>query len=355
MVIDGTINRANQVKTLKIAYIGPAYGTSLHRARALQRLGHQVTVIDPWSWLGKSKWVSRWLFHAGGIGNGLLINQRLYEEAKRTFPDLIWVDQGPFLSPECIKKLRMIGVPIVNYAIDDPFGQRDGLRFYYYRKAVPYYDLLAVVRKENVEEARQLGAKRVVQVWRSADEIVHSPRKLSQEEKLNYASQVAFIGTWMPERGPFLAELIRLGIPLSIWGDRWQKAPEWVILKPYWRSSGLTDDKTYSAAIMGAKICLGLLSKGNRDSHTTRSIEIPSLGGLLCAERTSEHLALYQEGVEAVFWEDAVECVDICKEFLVDDNRRMEIARNGHVRALRNNLFNEPILASIIKTVMGDR
>ena len=60
----------------------------------------------------------------------------------------------------------------------------------------------------------------------------------------------------------------------------------------------------YLKAIQLAKVSLGLLSKGNRDLHTTRTFEIPYCGGLLCAERTSEHLQLYQEDVEAVYWSD---------------------------------------------------
>ena len=50
-----------------------------------------------------------------------------------------------------------------------------------------------------------------------------------------------------------------------MWSDRWQKPP----------------------------LCLGLLSKGNRDLQTTRSLENPYAGGPLCAQRTSERLALY--------------------------------------------------------------
>ncbi len=143
---------------------------------------------------------------------------------------------------------------------------------FYYRQSVPLYSLLVVVRNENVTEAKQAGARQVMQVWRSADEIAHTPRKLTHAEQQRYASDVAFIGTWMPERGPFMVELIRHSVPLSIWGDNWQKSPEWPLLKTCWRGPGLYDDQVYSAAILGAKICLGLLSKGNRDLHTQRSL-----------------------------------------------------------------------------------
>jgi spore maturation protein CgeB len=338
---------------VRIAYIGPERGTSLHRARALQRLGHQISIIDPWSWLGRSKWVSRWLFNAGGLGVGLFINQRLYREVSQAAPNLIWVNQGESLGPYILQRLRTIDVPIINHINDDPFGGRDKRRFSHFRKAIAFYDLIVVPRNVNVCEAKQAGARHVIRMMMSADEIAHAPRKLNSEEQHLFSSEVAFIGTWMPERGHFMVELIHRGVPLSIWGNQWHKAPEWPVIKSCWRGPGQYDDQAYSAVILAAKICLGFLSKGNRDLHTSRSLEIPALGSLLCAERTSEHLALYEEGVEAVFWNDAFECAEICKNLLANNKRRKEIAQKGHERALHNNLFNEPVLTSIIDTVTG--
>ncbi len=115
------------------------------------------------------------------------------------------------------------------------------------------------------------------------------------------------------------------------------------------REAGLHNDDAYAAAIQSSKVCLGLLSKGNRDLHTQRSLEIPALGGLLCAERTIEHLTLYDEGREAVFWQDAEECAAHCHRLLADESLRREIARRGHERAQRNNHYNEPMLTTVIE------
>ena len=79
----------------------------------------------------------------------------------------------------------------------------------------------------------------------------------------------------------------------SFYGDRWQKAPEWPVIKNIWRGPGLVG-QDYVEAIQSAKICLGLLSKQNRDQHTMRSVEIPYISSVLCAERTEEHLAMYR-------------------------------------------------------------
>lgn len=347
--LDQSAEGGSKNKSLRIAYVGPAHGTSLHRARALERLGHEVSLVDPWDWLGRSKWTARWLHHAGGFGVGLRIDGQLFSAVAAARPELIFVNQGEFLGPSLIRRLRTLNVPIVNYTNDNPFSGRDGLRLHRYRKALLYYDLLAIPRAENVAQAKRRGVRNVTRFWFTADEVGHRPRKVIHDAPHSYAADVVFIGTWMPERGPFMAELIGRGVPISIWGDRWQKAPEWPVIAAHWRDQGIYDDESYAAAIQSAKICLGLLSKGNRDLHTSRSVEIPTLGSLLCAERTSEHLALYEEGVEAVFWSDAEECAAQCHRLLADDALREGIAARGHERALLNNLFNEPLMAGILK------
>jgi len=337
------------VKRLNIVYFGPISGTCLDRANALRRLGHQVrhldlrTMLPPISWLDKVTW------HLGG---GLLtpfLMHSLRKSLKGHQYDLCWVDGGELVTPKLIKLLRQHAEKIVNYSIDDPLGPRDGARNRVYRQSVPYYDLCVVMREKNVDEAQALGAKKVMRVFMTADEITHAPRDLSEEDYKKWSSEVLFVGTWMPERGSFLLELIKLGVPLTLRGSSWQRSPEWHELKKYWKPAVFGDD--YAKAIQCAKINLGLLSKGNRDLHTTRSSEIPSLGGLLCSERTSEHSEMYEEGKEALFWSDSAECASICKLALADEDSRQAIIKAGLERVKRNGQFNEVMLIKIMMTV----
>jgi spore maturation protein CgeB len=240
---------------------------------------------------------------------------------------------------------------VINYNIDDPFGTRDLRTWRLYLASVPYYDALFVMRNENVREAQALSAKAVYRVWMSADEVAHAPLDLSSEERLAWASDVVFVGTWMPERGPFLARLLELGVPLAIFGNRWSKAPEWAKLRPAVKGAWLDSSASYRKAILGAKVCLGLLSKGNRDQSTTRSFEIPFAGRALCAERTAEHLSLYVEGQEAEFWNTPEECAEKCRMLLADDRRREEMAERGRQRCIRNGTLNERILEGMLKLV----
>jgi spore maturation protein CgeB len=274
---------------------------------------------------------------------------RLGKALKDQEYDLCWVDAGRWVTPKVIKLLRQHAQKIVSYSIDDPLGPRDGRRFKAYRQSLSCYDLCVVMRAQNVVEAKALGAKNVMRVFMTADEITHAPRSLTEEDYKQWSSEVLFVGTWMPERGSFLLKLIKLGVPLSIRGSSWHRSPEWHELKKYWKPAVYGDD--YAKAIQCAKISLGLLSKGNRDLHTTRSSEIPSFGGLLCSERTSEHSEMYEEGREALFWSDAADCASICKLTLADEDGRQAIAKAGSERVRRNGHFNEVMLNKIILTV----
>jgi hypothetical protein len=266
--------------------------------------------------------------------------------------DLVWVDSGGLVSRELVEDLKRLGKRVLNYNVDDPYGDRDVNSWVQYLRAVRAYDLVVVVRKENVEEARSAGARKVLRVYRSADELAHAPIQLSQEDRAKWATEVLFVGTGFPERSPFLAELVKYDVPLSIYGNSWEKLRDWKTIRRYWKGPGLDENYTYAAAIQSAKVCLGLLSKENRDLHTTRSLEIPSLGGVLCAQRTEEHLALYEEDREAVFWNSAEECAAKCHALLSDEGWRRSVAENGRQRYLKNGWTNEKVAEKILEAAL---
>lgn len=337
-------------KQMNILYLGQNNGTSKHRADALVRLGHDVKIIDPASFIPKNYLIAKWQWETGGLFLENYIRRQVLSSLGEYKFDIVLVNGGSLVGPALVEDLKKYANAVVNYNIDDPFGSRDRNFWRLYLKAVPYYDLLVVVRQINVAEAYSLGAKKVIHVFRSADEIAHHPRTLTHEDYTRWASDVSFVGTWMPERGPFMAQLIEAGLPLTIYGDRWHKAKEWSVIRKVWKGKSLDGDD-YAKAIQAAKISLGLLSKGNRDLHTTRSIEIPFLGGLLCAERTSEHLKLYKEGEEAVFWSNAKECIELCNNLVQHEEKRRTISTKGRERCIQNQWLNQSVMFKILSEI----
>lgn len=332
---------------MKILYIAPEIGTAKQRIFALRRLGHQVTVVDPFKGVPPVKLIGIWIYHTGVLGFAWLIKRYILSQVGDAVFDLVFIDHGELVSPSALVALKKLGKVVVNYNQDNPYVPRDGQRWRIFLQALPKYDLIATHRISSAEGARRAGARRVLLVNEAADEAVHRPIELNDEDRARFCAEVVFVGTWMPERGPFMLRLVERGVPLRIYGARWQKAPEYDKLQPH-IILGSLDGDDYVKAIRGASIALGLLSKGNEDLHTTRSLEIPAIGALFCAERTTDHLAMYEDGEEAVFWDGPDECADLCLSLLAQPKRIKQIAAAGLARVRKDGNFNEKLLTKII-------
>jgi spore maturation protein CgeB len=346
------------IQSYKILYLGPDHpgSTSKHRSDALGRLGYKVTHLNPEKFLGihlQHHFLAKIHFRTGYLYLQDSIQQWLSSiVSSKVRYDLVWVDGGELFGPSAFTKFKQLAPLVVLFNVDDPTGPRDGNRFNMTRMAISKYDLAVTVRTESEIEMMNLGCSNVIKVWRSYDEVAHRPLPNPLDIPDHLRSDVAFIGTWMrnERRCEFLLKLIEGGIPISIWGDRWQKSPLWNRLKSCYRGPSLSG-RDYVAAIQGSKICLGLLSKGNRDLHTTRSLEIPYIGGLFCAERTSEHKKLYREGVDAIFWESPYECIDICHQLLRDHEKRDRIRSSGMKRVRELKVGNEDICQKVVQFI----
>lgn len=338
---------------LSILYIGTSApgSTTLHRACALERLGYEVSIHDPTSSWQRGSALTYFHYHTGFRMCTRAARSALVRAVGDRCFDVAWVGGGREIDRAAVEFLKTRARVVVNYNNDDPFGRSEGGSWDTYLRAVASYDLLAVMRGINVPEAQEHGARNVMRVFMSYDEVEHSPRALSAEEHQRWASEVSFVGTWRPERGPLLLRLLEAGVPLSLWGDRWGRAREWPRLRAVWRGPSLVGSE-YSKAIQCSKIAIGLVSKGNRDQHTQRSMEIPALGTVLCAERTSEHGELFHEGSEAVLWSTPQECARACIELLEDEPRRAAIAARGKDRVTTLGVGNEPTMARILARAM---
>jgi hypothetical protein len=345
----------------KILFVGDSKPgtTSSHRADAMKRIGYQLTIVDPY--LYTTRQIHSRVGHTLHFRTGyVFLQSRLEKWLKDMFENIphhdgVWVDSGELIGRKCVEILKSKGWPILLYSIDDPTGNRDGRKWTSLFRALPLYDHVVVVRKPSEDGFVARGAKSVSRVYMSYDKEAHKPFPSIENIPREFQSEVAFVGTYMrkEDRDTFLLHLIERGVPLSIWGNGWDRSPLFSRLKAHWRGPSL-HGKDYVRALQGSKICIGLLSKGNRDEHTTRTFEVPYAGGLLCAQRTGEHTLLYKEGVEAVFWDDAAECAIQCLKLLQDDKLRESIRLAGWHRVQSLGVENEVMVKSALKQINID-
>ncbi|MCP4613422.1 MAG: glycosyltransferase [Planctomycetes bacterium] len=232
-------------------------------------------------------------------------------------------------------------VKLVHYNPDDPFGRHNKSRYWKtFCKAIPEYNVHFVPRKVNVNEYKKLGAQLVIQsipFWGYCPEI-HKPMQLSEEDKKQMGGPVGFIGSWEYERAQSLFFLAKNNLLIRVWGNEWKKCkakhPNLRIeYKSIWGSD-------YARAICAFDINLCFLRKANRDLQTTRSIEIPACGSLMMAERSTEHLKLFEEGKEAVFFSSDEELLEKVKYYLSHLQERQRIAVAGRKRCLTSGYSN---------------
>jgi spore maturation protein CgeB len=328
--------------------------TSRQRADSLVRIGCKVLILNPSNLIGfRTKW-QRFLDYRTGFFfiQRKLLSNLLFSIANADFTaEVIWIDSGELVGPRIVKFLsRHYRSPVILYNVDDPTGSRDGRRFISLARSLPFYTLTVFTRLESSLEAMALGAQRSVTVSRSYDEVVHVVPADRCATPLS--NVVSFIGTFIPgeKRDHFLLQLANSGLPLIIRGNRWNRSISWPKLRHFCKAAAVYGEE-YSLTLKNTAINIGLLSHRNRDLVTQRTFEIPACGGLFCAERTSEHQLLFEDGVEAAFWDSDDECIAVCKKLLADVPCNQSIRTAGHNHMLAAGFGNEDICRQILSLV----
>lgn len=277
--------------------------------------------------------------------NTVLLNNSIIAAANNPLT-LIWLDKVLHIYPSTIKLIRdrLPEIKFIHYSPDDMMNPANQTE--YYLSCIPVYDLHVTTKSYNVDELYKLGAKKVLFVNNAYAPEIHKPFDLTSFEKAEYSSDVSFIGGPEKQRADSINFIAENGIKVTVWGNGWSK---FLINHPNIKiKKGWFADEEYSKIICATKINLAFLRKVNRDLQTTRTMEIPACGGFMLAERTAEHLALFKEDEEAVFFNDNIELLTKIKNYLRNDDIRIRIAANGLKRCLKSGYDNNSMVKKVL-------
>jgi spore maturation protein CgeB len=342
------------MKILFLGEIDPGQ-TSRMRMRAFKRLGHEVlgvNTVEPWK---RASWLQRQVqrrLQAGSVPNE--INHAALNAARQFRPDLIWAEKQEYLKLGTIDALRRFGARLVHFT-PDPYFSLQWKRTRVMDQAMKAFDLLVYCKVYERLDYATFG-KPLIYMPLAYCDAVHRP--LPSDDP-RWKSAVGFLGGWEPRRQHVLGVLAAAGMDLKIWGGYWEFLCDgrWTprrhfILKQLagsetfqihrdkdlaraWQGGEVYADD-YAHALTGAKIGLGLLRKVCPDQHTTRTFEIPACGSMLLADRTREHMELFEEGKEAEFFSSTEELVDKAKFYCADDSARQRMANAGFERCVKS-------------------
>lgn len=348
---------------LDILFVGPLRpgSTTLHRMTALQELGHRVQGVDTWHAPPPRHplaLMDRLVARAYRQGSPLRpryrdwadANQAMLAACRSSAWDLVWLDKGLTIEPATLAEVKRRDgrTRVVGYSPDDMLARHNHSR--QFLDGLAWYDAFFTTKSYNVAELKALGCPAVFFVDNAYDPGTHRPVALTPSERQALGGEVGFIGSYEQERAASMRVLARDGIPIRVYGGNWtrrgrKRVPELAIEG----RTMIAND--YAKVICAFDINLHFLRKVNRDQQTTRSIEIPACGKLMLAERTPEHLALFEDGVEAVFFDSDDELLDKTRYYLKHPALADQIGQAGRARCLRCGYSNHQRVRQMLKIV----
>lgn len=266
--------------------------------------------------------------------------------------DLVWIDKGIIIRESTFEYIRnrQPQAKIVGYSPDWMMGRHNQSRQFI--ESLPYYDCYVTTKSYAVEDMKSAGCRDVIYIGNGYQKGFHRPYLLTDEEKKQFGCDVGFIGAYEKERAESILYLANHGIRVNIWGGlEWKSFCEQSENLCFRGTELLGPD--YCKALSGCKISLCFLRKINRDQQTTRSVEIPACGSMMLAERTSEHLQLFEEDKEAVYFSSDEELLEKCRQYLKDDILREQVANAGYNRCILSDYSYHGRIREIINHVMN--
>lgn len=317
------------------------------RMLAARVLGHEVVPVCalPFYSMG-GRWVAGIQQRLKWGPNLWAYNRAILSACEEHRPDVLWVEKGVWVFADTIRRVRKMGITCVHYTPDPALVAQ---RSRHVEQAIPLYDVMVTNKSYEMEAYKRLGARRLLLQPPTFDLRLHRPYTPQSEDMAVFGTDLSFVGTYRPGREVFLHPLAAAGLQLAIWGWGWEKCPDPQVRACCRMRSAEEDD--YVRAICCSKIGLGLLCTLWPDQVTTRSVEIPACGGFLLAQRTPEHEALFQEGVEAEFFSTEEELLAKARYYLEHDEKRLKIAAAGRERCFRSGYSNDDCLREVFREV----
>ncbi len=362
-------------RVLFIGYLGRGQ-TSGMRCAALERLGYDVAAVEAGGLWKGAGYATRQLEQLTASGHRISrFNDRVLEAAARHQPQLVWAEKQEYLGAETLRRLRAQGAVTLHYN-PDPYFSLSWKQTRLADECVGVYDALVVTKRYELDEYKRRASGRVVYSPLGYDPVGHAP---PATPVANPREKVVFVGGWEPRRERLLFAASQETPDVAVWGYGWGIAQKSRLdplralrlgrltpgrsvyfgaahaelapaLRPGESSNGEIYEDRYAEVVAGSEIALGFLRELNPDQHTTRSFEIPAIGGFMLADRTDDHREFFEEGKEAEFFSSDEEFREKVKFYLRNESARRRIVAAGHKRGTTSGYSYD----ERIRTVMAE-
>ncbi|MBI4240107.1 MAG: glycosyltransferase [Candidatus Rokubacteria bacterium] len=317
-------------------------------ARALEELGHTVSLFDDWNFgftrytlatalLRLAAWappVSRILTRLASL--------RFRVAASRIRPEIILVIRGDRVEPDAVAAAKQTtGAVTVNWLSDNPLLVPALLR------AAQVYDRLYVKDSYVQVELGKLGLDRVGYLGQCCAPELHRTVPLTPAQQAFYGSDLAVVGVPYPLRLRYLERLT--DFDLKVWVDHPAvRLPRRSVIRRYMvrhKAFGLEQTRVFNAA----RIVLNTHHPQDIHGVNLRTFEAAGCGAFQLVDWKPDLPRFFEPEQEMVTFRTLAELRDLARYFLDHPEERKRIAERAQKRAHAEHTYRQRMLA-----ILGD-
>jgi spore maturation protein CgeB len=330
------------VNRLKILVINPYYGGSLPTAKyckqALNDIGHDVESVECDKFAEgffSIKNTTRNKVNEEALSNQFshFMGQLIAAKAADYKPDLILALAQAPMTPETIKNLKLLNIPIAFWFVED-FRTLS-----YWKEIVSCYDyFFTIQRGDFFKELSSLGKNNFYYLPQGCYPEVHKEINLSQTDIDQYTADLSFMGSGYYNRVQSFPRL--LNYDFKIWGTEWSLGSH--IGSRVQNNNKRIESNEIVKIYNAGKINLNLHSSTFHNSVNPvgdfvnpRTFEIAACGGFQLVDERSELAELMELGSEVVTF-NTID--DLCKKidhYLEHEDEAKLITAKGKERVLK--------------------
>ncbi|MBA4760839.1 glycosyltransferase [Sphingomonas sp.] len=260
-------------------------------------------------------------------------NRDLITLCKQVEAEVMVTVKGSYITGATLTALRDAGVRCVNFYPDFHFDHH-GIEV----GDFPLYDYFATTKSFQLDALRKmLPADHVALVHHGYAPLVHVAPTVPVAEPM---WDVSHIGNPTPYKRDFMVAVAEAfpDLRIAVIGNRWTDHARGTALERHVVPYPLTGD-FFAHAIAQSRINVAMHfgprgPNGWYDRVSTRTFEIPAVGGFMLHIDNEEVRGLYTADVECALFSDAKSLCDQIERYLADDHARATIAAAGHARCV---------------------
>jgi spore maturation protein CgeB len=312
----------------RIVIAGNAGGTNVGDSlrRAAETLGLAVDLVDARAAYAAPRLVARlnWWLRDRRPSRLREYSRQVVAACRQSAPRWLLTTGLAPVDRAALEEVRRLGVETLNYLTDDPWNP--AFRSRWFLEAAKGYDRVFSTRRANLDDLHRLGCLGATYLPFGFDADLFYADEPTDEERKRLEADVFFAGGADADRAPLIGALATGGLSVALYGDYWDRFAE---TRRFAR--GYASPETVRKGIRSCAVSLCLVRRANRDGHSMRSFEVPAAGGVMLAEETDEHRALFGEsGLAAIYFRTPADMMEAARHLVGDPRMRARLSAEAH-------------------------